>query len=48
MTKTINKKLFAIVAAVMVLAVALSLAMVGCSSNKDTPTAENDLSLIHI
>ncbi len=44
MTKTINKKLFAIVAAIMVLAVALSLAMVGCSSNKDAPPPENDFS----
>ncbi len=42
MTKTINKKLFAIVAAVMVLAIALSLAMVGCSSNKETPPVETN------
>ena len=43
MTKTINKKLLAIVTAFMVLAVALSLALVGCSSGKDT-TPENDFS----
>lgn len=44
MTKTINKKFIAIAAAFMVLAVALSLVLVGCSSGKDTPTAENDFS----
>ena len=44
MTKTINKKLFAIVTAVIVFAIALSLALVGCSSEKNTPTAGNDFS----
>ena len=47
MVKTINKKLIAIVAALVVLAVTLSLALVGCSSNKVTPPAnpqtENNL-----
>lgn len=44
MAKTINKKLFAIVTAVIVFAIALSLALVGCSSEKNTPTAGNDFS----
>lgn len=42
MTKTINKKLIAIAAAVVLLAVTLSLALVGCSSPKDTPRPDND------
>ena len=42
MTKTINKKLIAIAAAVVIFAVTLSLALVGCSLNKDTPRPEND------
>lgn len=42
MTKTINKKVIAIAAAMVVLAVTLSLALVGCSSNKDTPRPDND------
>ncbi len=41
MTKTINKKVIAIAAAFMALAVALSLVLVGCSSGKDT-ISEND------
>lgn len=41
MTKTINKKFFAIAAALVVLAVTLSLALVGCSSQKDVPP-DND------
>lgn len=44
MTKTINKKFIAIVTAVIVFAIALSLALVGCSSDKNTPTAGNDFS----
>ncbi len=44
MTKTINKKLFAIKTAFIVFAIALSLALVGCSSDKNTPTADNDFS----
>lgn len=43
MTKTINKKFIAIVAAFMALAVALSLVLVGCASGKDT-IPENDFS----
>lgn len=42
MTKTINKKIFAIAAAIVVLAVTLSLALVGCSSKNDAPPLEND------
>lgn len=42
MTKTINKKVIAIAAAVVVLAVTLSLALVGCSSPKDAPRPDND------
>ncbi len=42
MTKTNNKKLLAIAAAIVVLAVTLSLALVGCSSKKDAPPLEND------
>lgn len=42
MTKTINKKLIAIAAAVVIFAVTLSLALVGCSSHKDTPHPDND------
>lgn len=42
MTKTINKKLIAIAAAVVVLAVTLFLALVGCSSPKDAPRPDND------
>lgn len=41
MTKTINKKFIAIVAAFMALAVALSFVLVGCASGKDT-IPEND------
>lgn len=44
MTKTINKKLFAIMAAIAVFALVLSLVLVGCSSDKNTPTAGNDFS----
>ncbi len=42
MTKTINKKIVAITAAFIVLAVTLSLALVGCSSSKDAPRPDND------
>lgn len=42
MTKTINKKVMAIAAAVVVLAVTLSLVLVGCSSHKDAPRPVND------
>lgn len=44
MTKTINKKIFSLMTAFAVLITMLSLALVGCSSGKDTPTAENDFS----
>lgn len=44
MTKTINKKLFAIMAAIAVFALVLSLVLVGCSSDKNAPTADNDFS----
>lgn len=44
MTKTISKKLFAIAAAFVVLAVTLCLALAGCSSNKDTPNPDNNFS----
>lgn len=41
MTKTTNKKLFAVVTAFVVLIAMLSLALVGCSTN-NPPTTEND------
>ncbi len=44
MTKAINKKLFAIVTVVIVFAIALSLVLVGCSSDKNTQTTDNDFS----
>ena len=44
MTKTINKKPFAIMAAIAVFALVLSLVLVGCSSDKNAPTADNDFS----
>lgn len=42
MTKTINKKIIAIAAALVVLAVTLSLALAGCSSPKEVQSPEND------
>lgn len=41
MTKTINKKPFAIIAAIAVFALVLSLVLVGCSTDKNAPP-END------
>ena len=47
MTMTINKKIIAIAAAFMALAVALSLVLVGCSSSKDTPPENDFAAVIH-
>ena len=43
MTKTINKKILAIAAAIVVLAVTFSLALIGCSSKNDAPHPDNEI-----
>lgn len=46
MTKIISKKFLTIAAAFVIIAVTLCLALAGCSSNKDTPPAENNFSTV--